>query len=211
MGDSNDNHDAPAARRNVHYYRPDDDPNFSISNPEPRDPATNDPPAEPAPEDIAEYSTDSTTLDELAGIGALAKARKQIPKLDKDAANLRYELIDQHVSMAMRDGCSRNDAIAYAMERFRIRSSTTVETALAYMRQKRKAELARTPTPFTMTREAEAKAEAFRANESEIKAQAKQRFERKLSERAWWLKGKGRPAMLSWLTNLLQRKRAPLE
>jgi len=62
-----------------------------------------------------------------------------------------------------------------------------------------------------MNSEAEAKAEAFRANESEIKAQAKQRFERRREKLAWWLKGKGRPAMLSWLTNLLQRKRTPLE
>jgi hypothetical protein len=31
MDDSNDDHSrAPAARRNVHYYLPDDDPNFSI-------------------------------------------------------------------------------------------------------------------------------------------------------------------------------------
>jgi hypothetical protein len=163
---------------------------------------------------IDQLEHENRTLEKLlvkyAGKGALAETRGELLKraeTDSDAlANLRYELIDQHVAMAMKDGCSRNDAIGYAMERFGISSKSTVETALKFMRQKRE----HTPAPFIMTLEAEAKAEAFRANESEIKAQV-QRFERKLPERAWWLKGKGSPVMLSWLTNLLQRKRTPLE
>src|SRR6516225_10305025 len=129
---------------------------------------------------IDHLENDKRVLEKLlvkyAGKGALAEACKQIPKFDRDAANLRFELIDQHVTMAREGGCSRSDAIRYAMERFKVGRST-VENALDYMEQKRGAEIAHTPTLFTMNSEAEAKAEAFRANESEIKAQAKQRFE----------------------------------
>jgi hypothetical protein len=180
MGDSNNNHDAPAARRSVHRYRPDDDPNFSIRDPESDDPLANDPEFKRRRAgDLVADSKDDPVLVKLAGIGALAKGREQIESLDQGAvADLRYELIDQHVSMAMKDGCSRNDAIGFAMERFKIRSPSTIETALAYMKEKREAEAARTPERFTTTPEAEAKAEAFSTNKSDVKAQAEQRFKR---------------------------------
>jgi len=127
-------------------------------------------------------------LRKYAWKGLLAEAREQIGSLDRDAqAELRYELIDQHASIAMEGGCSRNRAIHFAMKRFGV-GERTVETALKYMKQRRKAEAARTPTLFTMTPEAEAKAAAFKAKEAEIKAQAKQRFLRFKAKLMLWLK-----------------------
>jgi hypothetical protein len=119
---------------------------------------------------------DDPVLVKYAGIGALAEAREQIGNLDRDAqAELRYELIDQHVSMAMDDGCTRKQAISYAMECFCV-GIRTVETALAEMEKRREAEAGRTPILLTMTPEAEAKAEEFKAKEAETKAEAKAKF-----------------------------------
>ena len=132
--------------------------------------------------------SDDEVLRRFAWKGALADAQEQIAKLDDDArAKLRYELIDQHASMAMKDGCSRGAAIRFAMKRFGVKERT-VETALKYMKQKREAEAAQAPKLFTMTPEAEAKAAAFKAKEAEIKAQAKQRFERFNRKLMLWLK-----------------------
>jgi hypothetical protein len=135
--------------------------------------------------DVVPDPKDDPVLVKLAGKGAVAEADEQLSKLNSDAlAKVRYELIDQHVSMAMRDGCSRNEAIAYAMERFGIKSPSTVETALAYVKEKAE----RSPELFKMTPEAEAKAEAFKANEAEFKARAKQRFKRFKAKLRLWLK-----------------------
>src|SRR5262249_27248893 len=82
---------------------------------------------------------DDPVLQKYASKGALAEAREQIENLDRDAqAELRYELIDQHVSIAMKNGCSRKSAIYYAMERFGVHERT-VETALAYMNERGRA------------------------------------------------------------------------
>jgi hypothetical protein len=166
MANQNDDTRAPAPRRSVHSCT-DDFPNFT---------------------DVVADPKDDPVLVKYAGIGALTTAGEQIDSLDRDAqANLRYELIDQHVSMAMKDGCSRNDAIGYAMERFGV-SSRTVETALDYMKQNRETEAARPLAHLTTTPEAEAKAKAFKANEAEIKAKAKQRFLRFKAKLMLWLK-----------------------
>jgi hypothetical protein len=163
--DPTDNSNAPAPRRSVHSSD-DGFPTFT---------------------DVVANPKDDPVLVKYAGTGALAEARNQIPKFDRDAANLRYELIDQHVSMAMKDGYSRDDAKYYARERFGV-EDRTVETALAYMKQKRETEAARPLAQFTTTPEAEAKAKAFEANEAEIKAKAKQRFLRFKAELMLWLK-----------------------
>jgi hypothetical protein len=204
MDDSNDNPGAPAARRSVHRYLSDDDPNFSIRDPEPDDPLANDPGfKQRRAVDQNRDPADDPVLVKYAGIGALADAGEQIGNLDKDVrAKLRYELIDQHVSMAMKDGCSRNDAIDYAMKRFGV-SARTVETALDYMQQERE----RTPGLLTMPPEAEAKAKAFEANEAEIKAKAKQRFLRWRARLALWLKFKDRPAL--WLKLTATKRDSP--
>ena len=62
-------------------------------------------------------------LRKYAWKGLLAEAREQIGSLDRDAqAELRYELIDQHASIAMEGGCSRYEAEAQS------RSSTDADT-----------------------------------------------------------------------------------
>jgi hypothetical protein len=84
-------------------------------------------------------ANDDPVLVKYAGLGALAEAREQLGQLDRDSrAKLRHELIDQHVSMAMADGCTRQRAIGYAMKRFGV-SERTVETAIAFMDEKGRA------------------------------------------------------------------------
>jgi hypothetical protein len=188
MADQNDDTRAPAARRSVHRYLPSDDPNFSIRDPQPHDPLADD------PRDVSLFqnddpATDDPVLVKYAGKGALVEAREQIGNLNRDAlAKLKYELIDQHVSMAMADGRTRKQAMSYAVERFNLgEKGRTVETALDDMKQKREAEAARTPAPFAMTPEAEAKAREHKADEAESKAKAKARFLDFLVEIRSWL------------------------
>jgi hypothetical protein len=171
-----DNPRAPAARRSVHSCT-DDFPNFT---------------------DVVANPKDDPVLVKLAGIGALAKGLEQLESLDGEAlANLRYELIDQHVAMAMRDGCSREEAIGYARGRFGI-GKRTVETAIDYV--KKNAE--RTSTP-----DVKAGVVPFNATEAESKAIAKQRFVRAVVTRALWLKGARKPALLEKLESWLKLKR----
>jgi hypothetical protein len=82
---------------------------------------------------------DDPVLVKYAGVGALAEAREMCrEKGERWTSEVRYELIDQHVSMAIADGCTRKQAISYAMERFRV-VERTVETALAFMDRKGRA------------------------------------------------------------------------
>jgi hypothetical protein len=86
---------------------------------------------------MADDSNNDPVLSKYASKGALAEAREQIEQLDRDArAKLNYELIDQHIQMAMKDGCTRKQAISFAMERFGV-SERTVETAIAHISEDR--------------------------------------------------------------------------
>jgi hypothetical protein len=88
---------------------------------------------------VANRKKNDPVLLRYARQGALAEARDQIAKLDRGArAKLTYEFIDQHVSMAMADGCTRKQAISFAMERFGV-SERTVEKAIAYMDERGRA------------------------------------------------------------------------
>ena len=99
--------------------------------------------------DMAHHPNDDPVLVRYAGVGAVAEARQQCRVSGKRfCAEVLYELIDKHVATYLADPPDPTDAtptprtrqwaIHWATEALKV-SPRTVETALAFMKEKREA------------------------------------------------------------------------